>query len=343
MQTRRHIHIEPGVRPLVEVSRTHRSAVLPVRPSSEIMESRFEVPDYQDMISGASLENELMHAGYTPLSKIVVKTDAGDKRTQFIKGINRNGQKVFIEVDVHGYTTARTTDLTLIESHSVSIVPYSLKVGAFDCVSKEVSGVAFECGSDAVCVLKREGSNTTEPKESNFVFVEQHAPAAAILDEGPGSIMSYPVIRLSEIRANPELVVCNTDTVTRRLRNEAYKTLLAELVCAQQSIQHLNEAFVGFNCAREEYAGKLNCTLTTLEGYNRDYLKCPPTTDEAKEKFRLLQFNITQRNGGIETLLRCIKKIADKKAAIETLAHEIKELTEFCHREFATVEHANSE
>jgi hypothetical protein len=314
---------------------------LPLRPSSEIMNQSFEVRNYQGIISNSSLENELLSAGYAPLSKIVIRTDDGDKRTQYIKALNKNGQKVFILVDVHGYTTARASDLTLIEAHNVSIVPYSLKTGAFNCAGKDVCGVAFECGPDAVCVLSR-GSDDLKPKEANFVFVEQHVPSAASL-EVEGSIMTYPVIRLSEIRANPDLVLSNTDVVTRRLRNEGYKTLLTELVSTQHSINKLNEAFVRFNCARDEYATKLNQTLTILEKWNREYLKCPPTTDEGKDKYRKLQFNLAQRNEGIATLLRSIKKVADKKAEIDALTKEINDITDFCVKEFATVEYANSD
>lgn len=305
------------------------------------MNQSFEVRDYQGIINNSSLENELLNLGYAPLSKIVIQTDAGDKRTQYIKALNKNGQKVFIMVDVHGYTTARASDLTLIEAHNASIVPYSLKTGAFNCAGKDVCGVAFECGSDAVCVLSR-GADDLKPKEANFVFVEQHAPAAATI-EVEGSIMTYPVVRLSEIRANPDLVLSNTDVVTRRLRNEAYKALLGELVGAQHSINKLNEAFVRFNCAREDHAGKLNHTLTILEKWNREYLKCPPTTDDGKDRYRKLQYNLSQRNEGIATLLRSIKKVADKRAEIDALTREINDITDFCVREFATVEYANSD
>ena len=128
------------------------STALPVSAPSDIMNGSFEVRNYQGVITHASLENELLNAGYVPLSKIVVRTEGGDKRTQYIKAMNKNGQKVFIMVDVHGYTTARSTDLTLIESHNVSVVPYSLKTGAYNCASKDVCGVAFECGTRAVCV-----------------------------------------------------------------------------------------------------------------------------------------------------------------------------------------------
>lgn len=314
---------------------------LPLKPTAELMNKEFEVRDYQGIISNASIENELLNAGYAPLSKIVIRTDNGDKRTQYIKALNKKGQKVFILLDVNGYTTARSTDLTLIEAHSANIVPYSLKTGAYECAGKDVCGVAFECGSDAVCVLAR-GSNDLTPKEANFVFVEQRAPAAATI-ESEGSIMSYPVIRLSEIRANPDLVLSNTDMVTRRLRNNAYVSELQEIAYAQKSLNNLNAAFVRFEAVRQNSGNKLNQTLTQLEQWNNVYMANPPTTDAAKDRYRRLQYNLAQRNEGIANLLRYMKKVADKRLEIDAITKEINDITDLAEKEFANVEFAVSD
>lgn len=323
------------------IKMTAPNSSLPVRPTAELMNQEFEVRNYQGIIANSSLENELLNAGYAPLSKIVIRTDSGDKRTQYIKAINKKGQKVFILVDVHGFTTARATDLTLIEAHNASIVPYSLKTGAYNCAGKDVCGVAFECGSDAVCVLSR-GQQDLTPKEANFVFVEQHAPSAATI-ETEGTIMTYPVIRLSEIRANPALVLANTDIVTRRLRNTAYTSELQELAQMQQSINKLSVSFIEFNKMREDAAIKLNKTLSQLEQWNDVYINAPPISDEAKDRYRKLQYNLVQRNEGIATLLRAIKKVSDKRMEIELISKEINDITEYCKREFSNVEFANSE
>lgn len=319
------------------------SSSLPLKPTAELMNQDFEVRNYQGIISNASLENELLNAGYAPISKIVIRTDNGDKRTQYIKAINKKGQRVFIKIDVNGYTTARASDLTLIEAHNASIVPYSLKTGAYNCAGKDVCGVAFECGSDAVCVLTRAPEDLT-PKEANFVFVEQKAPAAAAtVETEEGTIMSYPVILLSEIRANPALVLANTDAVTRRLRNSTYVAELQELAAVQQAINNLNGAFVRFNRMREIAATKLNSTLTQLEQWNEFYMSNPPTTDADKDKFRKIQYNLSQRNEGISTLLRLMKKVADKKDDIDGIAKEINEVSDFGEREFANIDKALSD
>ncbi|CAH6420686.1 Hypothetical protein HVR_LOCUS1255 [uncultured virus] len=318
------------------------SSSLPLKPTAEIMNQEFQIKDYQGIISNASLENELLNAGYAPLSKIVIRADNGEKRTQYIKALNKNGQKVFILIDVSGYTTARSTDLTLIEAHNASIIPYSVKTGAYQCADKDVCGVAFECGSDSVCVLTRSPQDLT-PKEANFVFVEQNTLSAASIEAPDGSIMSYPVVRLSEIRANPALVLSNTNIVTRRLRNSSYTSLLEELASEQQSIINLNTAFNRFNIIREKTAVQLNKTLTQLDQWNKIYIENPPTTDEYKDKYRELQYNLAHRNDDIATLLRLITKVLQKRAEIDVITKEINEIAAYAEDEFENAEKAVSE
>ena len=302
----------------------------------EIMnQDNFEIRNYQGLITNSSIEMELINLGYSPVSKIVIK----DTKKQYIKAINKNGQTVFISIDTNGYTTTRTSDLTLIESSKSSIIPYSMKTGAYECAKKDVSGIAFVCGSDSVCVLAR-GEQDLTPTESNFVFVEKAGEVAA---ETEGSIVPYPVIKLSEIKANPELILENTDIVTRRLRNTAYQNYLKELSLEQTSIENLSHAFNKFDMMKNTVAVKLNSTLTQLEEWNTIYINKPPATDELKAKYRQLQFNLTQRNEGVATLLRSMKKVADLRFEIDTISKTINDMTEYCEKEFENIDYAMSD
>ena len=322
--------------PSLRIARTSPEAGLVVMKKEE-----YEIRDYQGIVKKSSIENELLTAGYGPLSKIVVKEETGENRTQYIKSINKKGQTVFVMIDAHGYTSTRATDLTLVQSNVVSVVPYSLKTGAYDCAGKDVCGVAFECGTDSVCVLAR-GTKDMTPTEANFVYVEKQGPAAASI-EANGSIMTYPVIKLTEIRANPGLVLSNTDAVTRRLRNTQYSGELQDLATTQKAIGHLNESFTRFNGIREVVSIKLMRTLAQLEQWNEIYLINPPMTDDLKDRYRRLQANLAQRNEGIANLLRIMKRAADKRVEIERIAKEMTELSDMVEREFANVEYASTE
>jgi hypothetical protein len=296
------------------------------------MNQEFEIRNYQGIIANASLEQDLLRNGYVPISKVVIRDGAGDKRTQYIKAINKNGQTLFILVDVNGYTTARSTDLSVVESKA-SVVPYSLKTGAYNCAEKDVCGVAFECGSNAVCVMTR-GPADISPTESNFVFMDPEKTTAALTSEG--SIMTYPVVRLSEIRQAPDLVLANTDRVTRSLRNSFYGALLRELATTQDSINSLNAAFVGFNRTMDTRGPGLNKALTAAEEQNRLLAARSPLSDDDKDRLRQIQRNMTNLNDGIADLLKSMKIVALKKPDIDRLTREITEVTTYLNKDLAT-------
>jgi hypothetical protein len=301
----------------------------------------FEVKNYQGIIANPAIETELLEYGYAPINKIVVRDGTGTNVTQYIKAINKKGQRVFILVDVSGFMTPRSADVINMKPRSASVVPYSIKTGAYTCAGKDVCGVAFECGSDSVCVLAR-GANDLNPVEANFSFTEVKDKTAGTLEVND-TIMSYPVIRMSEIRVNPALVLSNTDLVTRRLRNATYSSDLADLVATEKSIAELSAAFASFNEVRKVAADKLNATLAQLDKWNDTYMNSPPLSEEAKNRYRLLQYNLAQRNEGIATLLRSMHKVGSMYAQLETMKQEIIVITDHCRREFANLDYAVSE
>ena len=83
---------------------------------------------------------------------------------------------------------------------------------------------------------------------------------------------------------------------------------------------------------------KLNKTLTQLESYNQVYLDCPPNCDEEKEKFRIIQRNLTLRNDFVSDLLRGINKVAMKKEIVDSVAKDINDINAFCEKEFKCVD-----
>lgn len=302
-------------------------------PLSEACSDDFEIKDYQEIISKASIENELVDHGYTLLNRIIVSNDSGN-RTQYVKTTNNRGQIVFIFIDVEGYTTIRNTDLTLAHCDRNSI-SHSVKSGACDCAGNDVFGVALESGSDTLCVLSRD--EDLKMKESTFSFSQKN-------NESPrNDIISYPVIRLSEIRASPELVLETTDKVTRRLRNTIYASLLQELIEEQQSVERLCDTMKYFNKLKDDISSKLNKTLTQLEEWNKIYTATPPVTDEGKDRYKKLQYNLTQRNSGITTLIQGMKKVVEQKKDIDRLATQIKEVNHIFEKDFENIEYVLTE
>lgn len=297
-----------------------------------------EVKNYHNLISKSSLEKELREFGYTLINKIVIRGNNGEKRTQYVKAVNKFGQKVFILVDINGFTAAHSTDLTLIESNNANVIPMSMKNGAYNSAVDEISGVAFECGSDAICVIVREPEDFT-PKEANFVYMQKHTESIGIL-ETEGNIVVFPVIRLSEIRANPDLILQNTNNVTRRLRNAMYISANEELTDMYQSLLKLNQSFVLFQNQRAEIASKISTTLDQLDNWNNFYINNTPSSDDEKDKYRNLIYNLTIKNDNVTSLIRSMNKIAEHKSTIDSLSKDIDDLIAYNSSEFANIDSA---
>jgi len=303
--------------------------------------NNIEFRNYEGLIKDNNLETELIEKGYAPLSKIIIEKN-GNRKTTYIKAINTLGQKVFILIDVNGFTSTNANDMILVESDNATIVPYSLKTGAYDCAKYELCGIAFECSSDSICVLTR-GNNDLKPIEKNFVLIndtKKNEKYGKYSDENNDDlgIMTYPVVLFSEIRENPQAILENTRLVTSRLRNESYISLVDKLKNTNILIDYLTSSFKEFEIIRENIANKLNNALSELEIWNNEYLKNPPLSDENKTKFRLLKHNLVIRNENIETLLRCMKKVTDLNTSIKNITNDISDVVDFSKTEFANVD-----
>jgi hypothetical protein len=346
--------IPPPSSPIVVIPKSLRSALLStnssdalvMKPSTNIgdvldlsaTEKHKDYNGYAGIIADSSLDNELINIGYTPVSKIVIIQENGEKRAQYIKAINKLGQYVFIHIDVQGYATVKSTDLTLVETKKGSIVPYSLKMGAYDCAKKDVCGVTFECGADAICVVERSAHDLT-PIEATYIYTDQGVSRSPSLGHVDGSIMSYPLIRLSEIRANHELVLRNTEQVTIRLRESTYDNEVRDLREVHRAIQSLVQAFEQFDNQREKINNKIKASMSELLELNRQHTLETPHTDEDKTNYRMVQYNLAQRNSGTADLLRYMKRVADTKSAIERITLEINDITELSKKEFENYEY----
>lgn len=300
--------------------------------------SKLETKGYQDVVIGSSLENELGRGNYTSLGKIIVKNSGSEDNIQYVKAVNQKGKKLYIIIDSGDkYISSNSSDLIYMQPSSIdNIIPYSLKMGAFTCVGAETSGVAFECGTDSICIMMR-GTNDIAPKEHNFTALDNAIPYDS------SKIIPYPMVRLSEIIINPQLTLQNTDVVTKRLRNGSYAKLSNDLVEEGKIINDLSTAFDKFDNLRKLYASKLSETSKQLEAWNDMYMQNPASTDDNKDKFQKIQYNLIQRNEGIVSLLQSMDIVSNRTNEIKKIVGVITAVTEKCEKDFVSLDKVNSD
>ena len=293
----------------------------------QAMKKGLEIKDYSSIISNASIENELFNLGFVPLYKIIVKEN-GNKKVEYIKSISKMGQGVFIQIDDgEGYFISKPTDLVMVQSKNARAIPYSIKQGILECAANGTCGVAFVCGSDSICVLS--STNDLTPKEANFTLERKNNEIDKTASlEMEGSIVTYPVVKLSEVRVSPKEVTDLVDLSTQSIRNQTYNTLNDSLEEQRQLIDDLKFSFEEFVDQKDKVIDKLTETLQQLTEWNKIYVQSPPLLDKGIENLELTQKGLVQRNESVIKIFGGISNILSFNPMLKSMISEFQNMKE---------------
>lgn len=210
---------------------------IPLPPIADKQPVKEQLPVEAKMQSKASMDTILREYLYTPIGKITSKDErTGEIIGEYVKCVNPMGIIVFVQMNDGGYVSISKCDLTMTRVGKVDMIPYSVKSCSYEMAAPESVGVAIEC-SNGVCTIER--NTTGEPQETNFMksdvckdgngacymrpgegevkIINPHGDSY-ITDEG---IIFYPIVSMSEIRANPSLVLENTEKSYTKLQKKA--------------------------------------------------------------------------------------------------------------------------
>lgn len=270
------------------------------------------------------IENELTQLGYSVINKIVTS------KSQLLKAINKKGQKVYIYIDVLGCSSINENEIMITETN-INSLSYSIKNGAYNCVGTDVIGVVFEYGINYICTIMR-GDNDLKFNETNYVLSHNnhnhthnnhthnnhthnnHDNHNNLSFEG--CVITYPMIKLSEVKANPDCVLYNTDIVTRRLRNAEDSYERQELLNTDLALEQLNDALCNFKIVCNNSTNKVIMNIQELKNM-----------EECQDNNEKLRNDLVKSNDNIIKLICIMKKVANKRKEMEKIANEIQELT----------------
>lgn len=247
----------PMVGPTINIAPTTSAVALPR-----------DVTDYQSMLKEKSIEMELINLGYTPRDRVIIKDDQGNSEVKYIKAVNRLGNILYIELDTKGFVPSQDTDMILRVVDRTDMIPYSVKSNALDCVQHEVSGIVLQCVS-GICVLKTL-TEDLKPKEINYGFFDRSFEGT--FDSKPSP---YPIIRMSEIRANPQLALQIIANTTNRLRNAAYSNAQLQITELTKGLNGMVESFNRLNEIKERAFLDLQTSMTKIDGLLKAYVDNP--------------------------------------------------------------------
>lgn len=332
--------------PVIKSERSARTPVTPIaslstRTSSrrslpvEVKSTDIKIKDYKGIVeSEGSVEVDLLKRGYSPKSKVVVMDDKGGAYGDYVVATNRLGQTVYVKLDSEGYVSVQPQDLTMVEGKTATIIPLSVKTNMMSCAGLDVCGVAFEC-EGGICTLTNDAESLT-PKETTLIIVGKQEEKTVVVEDG---LLAHPIVRMSDIKANPDLVLENTDKATRTMRNAAYQHALADVSSLEKSVSSLNKEASRLKSQHSQFSNSLSRSSDELIEINRKFLKSPELVSTNSEKYELVMFNLKQRAQMVLDLLSYMKAASELRKKIEILTAELALLNKEAQKRFEGVEY----
>ena len=263
------------------------------------------------------VQAELVKLEYAPISKIVVAKE-GALEGKYIKALNKYCQHIYVELDIEGVLVVEEGLTAHLERESVTETPLNVQMEAFQCAQNDVCGVAFECDG-GVCTLTQE--ETMNPRRTSFVRVERKEEVSALM---VGDNIAYPVVKFSEIRANPITSLEAQNSATKALRNQSYDKLVQGLDQMSQYINSLVLEFNTFNVARGSLSAKVHEDLVNLERLKNSYLSVSPLHQQEEVEYKAVMKALCKRNKIVVDILECGMQVTEN---LEGLKKMVKDIT----------------
>lgn len=280
--------------------------------------------------------------GFEVTENLLVTDEDGNTRVATVKVVNCLGQTAFVDIDDQNVRMATTPkDLTLIEVHSKAVISESDR-GNYQVAGNDVAGVALDCGN-GICTLTND-EDPREPRERNFVYVASNHTRTGVVDGN--TPIAYPVVRLSEIIANPQLCIKNINEATCRIRERVRAAVMEQLAApADESVKDCESGEVkmsmraAIKSASEEYdkflhvlndrMKKTQSTICQLEAFQRHYVVKPPCEEEEVLKMRAMSVLLRRWNQMYVDELRAAMVVNEKKNAVLAVKEDIAALTTY--------------
>ena len=303
-----------------------------------------KIPNNIDL-EEANVEKKLVAKGFITIERILVHTPMGTEG-RYIKAINDKGQTVFIELDGEGVVAVKDDDVILFENSSKpSIIPVSTKLGSLESVGLEATGVVFEC-SNGYCTMMRD-AKSLEPKEIVLISSSSNSSSSnsspSLSDEIialTGTPVPHPIVKYTEVMANPISVNKSINSIAGRLRNNCYNNCKNELTEAMTEIEKLAEITNKYYKAQIESFEKIKSQIEWLENLQLNYCKIPPKSDNEKKRMNSIPVSLKSRfDKHIKQMILCSKVAADRRE-IANLTNKFKEYLADVNNDIAKLEYA---
>lgn len=278
--------------------------------------------NYSDIIS---LDTLLISLDYKVINKIF--TD----EIILVKCANPNGNKVYILNDLNLPTSLDLNyKLNVIDTTNIS---YSFKIGCYNTIDNTCIGVLFELADGLVSTMIR--GDDLKPIEVNYTL--SNLKSVDKIDDL--SIMTYPIITISDISENPSDMLKYTDMNVIKFKNDQLALQTDNLNEMFDMSLDVHDALVEFNSCKDNVINKLNYIMLKLVKWNEICRTSYMTQDEDKDKCNRVRKNIEIRINEANNIIKVMGKIAKKKEELKLILKELNEANMFMKECSESVEH----
>lgn len=269
------------------------------------------------------VELSLKRRGYDPVQRYTFSHESKPSEC-YIKCRSQYGFYVFVLIDECSLVSFSKNDLAIVENRKANAVdiPASVKRGIY---ANAMGDVMAEC-SGGICKLGH-NPQSTDPIETTFTFVNPNIPNRIIPQ---GSILSYPVVRLSEIKADlpNDVVLERALGETVRMRSLAYNE-------AKQDIKNFMLVKDGVSQITTIYAGKYNEIRDIISRdvplyteRQHQFILNPPQTDDELTAQRMNEAQLAMINDTFVSYIASTHKFRALSRELNRIGQNIVELSE---------------
>jgi hypothetical protein len=283
------------------------------------------ISNYVTHDEGLDIDAVLSEHKYTIVTKYAMGENA-----EYIKAISPLGDIVYILIDQKGTLALNDGEIVSVKNIEGSKIMHSEREKAATCTSLATCGTMMECADELCTIVRTDDAQTTQ----KFFSVSESYAEKKITPEG--SAVSFPLVKLSEIRLNGKLTATRIANATHRIYDSSYSVSSKGIEDVISESKKLTEACQNFTSTREScvnaYARDILYLQERAKEHFMDHLNGGPRADP--QKYTDIRVNLYARKKAINDAAHIAEAFSGISTKLVALRLEMEELTTLIADEF---------
>jgi hypothetical protein len=276
-----------------------------------------EMEDETGIMHLKSVEDMLAEHGFIITDKVFIDQNGVPKGKYVIVSVD--GGRAIVEFDEEYKILYSPADGTMIATLVGTVVPESTVVSLEQCTNSTGCGVGFVCDGE-ICIRSRSADSSDSP---TTVVLKELTTSSKKLMSISGVPVPYPVVRLSDVMADPVKAKHAIEESTRIIRNEGYVECTKHWSDLSDTLATLVRLSTSYGDKTDEYFSKLGTDNKILVGIRNQYRESSPVNEEDQMRYDLVIENLSIRTDMINRLFALCNEVP---LITESIAEVVKRI-----------------